>query len=104
MIIVTGATGQLGHQIVENLLKYIPAAQVGVSVRDPEKAKNLKALGVRVRQGNFNDGESLKNAFEGATQVLIVSSNARALGANVAHTTPLSLLILLLCRSIHQWN
>jgi NAD(P)H dehydrogenase (quinone) len=82
MIIVTGATGQLGRQIVENLVKHVPASQVGVSVRDPEKAADIKALGVRVRQGNFADAESLKQTFEGATQVLIVSSNARASGGD----------------------
>ena len=40
------------------------------------------ALGVRVRRGDFDDPESLKHAFEGATQVLIVSSNARASGGD----------------------
>jgi NAD(P)H dehydrogenase (quinone) len=82
MIIVTGATGQLGHQIVEKLVKHVPANQVGASVRNPEKAADLQALGVRVRQGNFDDAESLKQTFEGATQVLIVSSNARASGGD----------------------
>jgi NAD(P)H dehydrogenase (quinone) len=35
---VTGATGQLGRQIVESLLTRVPAHRVGVSVRDPRKA------------------------------------------------------------------
>jgi NAD(P)H dehydrogenase (quinone) len=82
MIIITGATGQLGHQIVEQLVKHVSTSEVGVSVRDPEKAANLKTLGVRVRHGNFDDTESLKHTFEGATQVLIVSSNARATGGD----------------------
>jgi NAD(P)H dehydrogenase (quinone) len=82
MIIVTGATGQLGHQIVEKLLKYVSANEVGVSVRDPKKGSDLEALGVRMRQANFDDTDSLKKAFEGATQVLMVSSNARASGGD----------------------
>jgi NAD(P)H dehydrogenase (quinone) len=82
VIIITGATGQLGHQIVEQLVKHVSAKHVGVSVRDLKKATNLKELGVRVCQGNFDDAESLKHAFEGATQVLIVSSNARATGGD----------------------
>ena len=73
MIIVTGATGQLGRGIVEQLLARVPADQVGVSVRDPEKAGGLAARGVRVRRGDFNDPASLSEAFEGASQVLIVS-------------------------------
>ncbi|WP_217144051.1 SDR family oxidoreductase [Streptomyces sp. AC627_RSS907] len=75
MIIVTGATGQLGRQVVERLLARVPADQVGVSVRDPRKAqaKAFAEQGVRVRQGSFTDAGSLAHAFEGATQVLIVS-------------------------------
>lgn len=82
MIIVTGATGHLGHTIAEKLIERVPVNQVGVSVRDPEKAADLKALGVRVRRGDFEDPESLEHAFEGATQVLIVSSNAGASGGD----------------------
>src|SRR5437867_6201091 len=76
MIIVTGATGQLGGLIVERLLERMPAGQVGVSVRDLDKAGNLRARGVRVRRGDFGDPAALARAFEGATQVLIVSGPA----------------------------
>ncbi|MEU1983983.1 NAD(P)H-binding protein [Nocardia sp. NPDC019395] len=73
MIIVTGGTGLLGRRIVESLLTRVPADQVGVSVRDPRKAQDLAGRGVRVRHGDFTDPDSLAHAFEGATQVLIVS-------------------------------
>ena len=82
MIVVTGATGQLGRMVVEQLLRRIPAAQVGVSVRDPAKAQGLAALGVSVRQGDFEDAGSLRHAFEGAEQVLMVSSNASSYGGD----------------------
>ncbi|MFD0304284.1 SDR family oxidoreductase [Streptomyces sp. NPDC127119] len=75
MIIVTGATGLLGRQIVERLLTLVPADRIGISVRDPQKAaaKTFAEQGVRVRQGSFTDAASLAHAFEGASQVLIVS-------------------------------
>ena len=76
MIIITGATGKLGQAIVEWLLKLVPADQIGVSVRDPEKAHALKEQGVRVRRGDFADPETLRHAFEGASQVLIISTNS----------------------------
>ncbi len=76
MIIVTGATGKLGREIVEQLLKAVPATEVGVSVRAPEKATALAGRGVRVRQGDYSDPASLLHAFEGASQVLIISSNS----------------------------
>lgn len=82
MIIVTGATGKLGREIVARLVERVSPGEVGVSVRDPAKAGDLSALGVRVRRGDFADPASLPNAFEGARQVLIVSSNARATGGD----------------------
>ena len=82
MVIVTGATGQLGRRIVQQLADRVPVSRIGVSVRDPGKAADLAALGVRVRQGDFADPDSLSHAFEGAAQVLIVSSNAAASGGD----------------------
>jgi NAD(P)H dehydrogenase (quinone) len=73
MIIVTGANGKLGRAVVERLLDRVPAGRIGVSVRDPEKARGLEERGVRVRRGDFDDAASLADAFEGASRVLIVS-------------------------------
>ncbi|WP_422129170.1 SDR family oxidoreductase [Streptomyces misionensis] len=73
MIIVTGATGKLGRRTVERLLERVPADRVGVSVRDPRKARDLADRGVRVRQGSFDDPASLAHSFEGAEQLLLVS-------------------------------
>ncbi|CAG7642240.1 Quinone oxidoreductase 2 [Paenibacillus solanacearum] len=74
MLIVSGANGKLGRGVVEQLLKRIPAEQIGVSVRDVSQAQDLKERGVRVRHGDFAQAESLMNAFEGASQVLLVST------------------------------
>lgn len=90
MIIVTGATGQLGRSVVERLLTRVPAHQVGASVRDPGKARALAAQGVRVRHGDFTDTASLAHAFEGATQVLIVSANETGGKAVDAHAAAIN--------------
>jgi len=84
MLIVTGATGQLGRAILQDLLIHMDAAQIGASARNPDKAADLTAKGVRVRHGDFTDPAGLRHAFEGATQVLIVSSNAEASGGDAA--------------------
>lgn len=81
MLVVTGATGRLGHQIVERLLDRVPAESVGVSVRDVDRAAQMAARGVRVRSGDFTDPASLDHAFEGADQVLVVSAAIRGPGA-----------------------
>ncbi|MEU8421157.1 NmrA family NAD(P)-binding protein [Micromonospora sp. NPDC048835] len=85
MIVVTGATGQLGSQIVERLLDRLPPDAVGVSVRDPDKAANLAERGVRVRAADFTDPATLAHAFEGADKVLVVSASIRGDGAIVAN-------------------
>ncbi|MEN3538344.1 NAD(P)H-binding protein [Microbispora sp. ZYX-F-249] len=78
MIIITGATGQLGRGVVERLLARVPADRIGVSVRDVSRAEDLARRGVRVRQGDFDDPASLAYAFEGASRVLVVSGPADA--------------------------
>ncbi len=82
MIVVTGATGKLGTLIVESLLTRVSADQVGVSVRDPEKAASFRMRGVRVRAGDFAKPENLAHAFEGASQLLMISSNVGAFGGD----------------------
>ena len=73
MIIVTGSTGQLGHDIVRHLSSRVPEARIGASARDPGEAADLAELGVDVRRGDFADTRSLPAAFAEAEQVLVVS-------------------------------
>jgi NAD(P)H dehydrogenase (quinone) len=74
-MLVTGATGKLGTRVVETLLKTMPASQLAVSVRNPEKAEELRARGVEVRQGDFNRPETLDSAFAGIDRLLIISAD-----------------------------
>jgi NAD(P)H dehydrogenase (quinone) len=74
-ILVTGATGKLGTQVVEALLKTIPSSQLAVSVRNPEKTEGLKARGVEVRHGDFDRPETLDSAFAGIDRLLIISTD-----------------------------
>ena len=74
MIVITGATGRLGAQIVEKLLERVPADRVAVSVRDPHRAAALAGRGVQVRRGDFAEPGSLD--FTDAEQVLVVSVDA----------------------------
>lgn len=74
-MLVTGATGKLGTKVVETLLKTVPASQLAVSVRNPEKAEGLRARGVDVRQGDFDRPETLDAAFSGIDRLLIISAD-----------------------------
>src|SRR5437879_6335559 len=73
MIVVTAATGQLGQLIVDGLLRTVPAEQIAVAVRNPEKAAGLAARGVVVRAADYDDPASLRAAFADADQVVFIS-------------------------------
>ena len=75
MITVTGATGQLGHLVIEALLKTTPAAEITAAVRSPEKAADLAALGVNVKAADYTKPETLEAAFEGTDRLLLISSS-----------------------------
>ncbi|WP_024698172.1 SDR family oxidoreductase [Pseudomonas avellanae] len=75
MIVVTGATGQLGRLVIEQLLARVPAEQIVAAVRSPEKAADLSAKGVQVRQADYSQPSTLDSAFAGADKVLLISSS-----------------------------
>lgn len=75
MILVTGATGNLGGAAVRQLLARTDASQIAVLVRDPQKAAGLAEKGVSVRAGDYDDPNSLAAALDGVDRVLLVASN-----------------------------
>ncbi|MGK5499221.1 NAD(P)H-binding protein [Streptomyces sp. URMC 125] len=76
MIVVTGATGQFGRLAVEKLLaRGVPAAEIAAAVRTPERAADLAARGVEVREADYDRPETLAPAFAGADKLLFVSAN-----------------------------
>lgn len=75
MIVVTGASGQLGRLVIDSLLARMPAGQIVAAVRNPERVADLAALGVQVRQADYNQPDSLVRAFAGADKVLLISSS-----------------------------
>ncbi len=75
MIVITGATGALNGATVDYLLERISAADIAVAVRDIAKADRFAARGVAVRRADYAEPTSLPAAFDGADQLLLVSSN-----------------------------
>lgn len=74
MIVVTGATGQLGHQVINHLLNRVPADQIIAVDREASRVEELLDLGVHVRFADYNEPQTLRTAFAGADKVLLVSS------------------------------
>ena len=75
MIVVTGASGQLGRLVIEALLKKLPAGEIVAAVRDPEKVADLAARGVQIRPADYDQPASLVAAFKGADKLLLISAN-----------------------------
>lgn len=75
MILVTGATGNLGKSTIDSLLKkgYSPTNIVAL-VRDEEKGDDLKNKGITIRIGDYSNYESLLAAFAGVEKLLLVSA------------------------------
>jgi len=77
-IIVSGASGQLGSLVIDELLarKVAPENLILVS-RTPNTAhlQGYAARGASVRFGDFNEPESLDDAYRGGTRMLLISIN-----------------------------
>jgi uncharacterized protein YbjT (DUF2867 family) len=69
-ILVTGATGNVGRQVVEQLVKR--GADVRALVRDPAKA-NFPA-GVNAVKGDLLDVDSLRGAFSGVSTLFLLNA------------------------------
>lgn len=74
-LLVTGASGHLGRRVVELLLE-AQAGKIVAATRTPEKLADFAQRGVIVRQADFDDPESLTQAFAGVDRILLISTDA----------------------------
>ncbi|ESY23785.1 MULTISPECIES: SDR family oxidoreductase [unclassified Mesorhizobium] len=76
-LLVTGASGQLGRGVINHLLDTlkISANRIIATTRTPANLADLAARGVVVRAADFNDPQSLAEAFAGADRALVISTN-----------------------------
>ncbi len=75
MLVVTGATGQLGRLVVESLVKKVPASGIVAAVRNIDKAMDLANLGVQLRHADYSLPETWDEALKGADKLLLISSS-----------------------------
>lgn len=76
MILITGATGEYGKVVINNLVeKGVNTNEIIALVRDLKKASDLKEKGIELRVGNYNDYDSLLTAFYGVDKLLFVSGS-----------------------------
>ncbi|HBQ10132.1 MAG TPA: NAD(P)-dependent oxidoreductase [Myxococcales bacterium] len=72
--LVTGASGQLGRLVLDRLLDQ-GAQSVIATTRTPENLAAYAERGVEVRRADFNEPDSLKEAFAGARRMLLISTS-----------------------------
>ncbi|VEC01139.1 Quinone oxidoreductase 2 [Cedecea lapagei] len=75
MIAITGASGQLGRLVIEDLLKAVKAEEIVAVVRNPAKVEDFSGRGVQVRTADYGDISALTKAFSGVEKVLLISSS-----------------------------
>lgn len=76
MILVTGATGNYGKSTIESLLnKGVAASSISALVRNEAKAEDLKAKGINLKIGDYDNYTSLVEAFKNVDKLLFVSGN-----------------------------
>ena len=75
MIAITGASGQLGRLVIDNLLTRTDASNIVALIRNPAKAAELEALGVTVRIADYDKPETLPAALSGVKKLLLISGS-----------------------------
>jgi len=76
---ITGATGQLGRLVIQELKGRVPAATIVALARNPAKAGDL---GVAVRRADYETPQALASALDGVQTLLLIS--ASEIGKRVA--------------------
>ena len=75
MIAITGASGQLGRLVIDELLTTTPASEITALVRTPESVSDLAGRGITVRQADYNEPGTLIEALKGIKKLLLISSS-----------------------------
>ncbi|WP_232716646.1 SDR family oxidoreductase [Gordonia metallireducens] len=75
-IAVTGATGQLGGLVIDELLgRGVPATDIVAIVRVEAKAADLASNGVQIRVASYEEPEALRRALNGVDKLLLISGS-----------------------------
>jgi NAD(P)H dehydrogenase (quinone) len=71
---LTGATGQLGTLVTEQLLDQLQLEEIVLLTRNPDALAHLARRGVAVRRADFDEPDTLEPALAGVDRLLLISS------------------------------
>lgn len=80
-IAITGASGQLGRLVADQLLSAVDPSEVVLLTRDPAKLADLAERGADVRAADFGRPDDLVAALAGVDRLLLISTDV--VGARV---------------------
>lgn len=75
MYAITGATGQLGRLVIDELSKKVPADQIVAAARKPDGLNEFAESGVQVREADYDRPDTLATAFQDVEKLLLISSS-----------------------------
>jgi len=73
---VTGATGQLGKFVLDELMATVDASQIVAVGRDVAKISDYASKGVATRAIDYDQPEALADALAGVDRLLLISGSA----------------------------
>lgn len=74
MILITGATGNLGKSVVKQLEQHLSKDQFILTSSKAETVAALIQQGYQARIADFNDIDTLHTAFQGVSKLLLIST------------------------------
>src|SRR3954451_23270582 len=77
-LVISGAGGQLGRAVTAELLQSVDPSALVLVTRDPN---TIDVPGAQVRRGDWDEPESLVEAFAGGERLLLISGDR--IGARV---------------------
>lgn len=72
-VAVFPASGGIGGSTVKHLLSRLPSKDLTFIARHPERLSDASSSGATVRQADYDDDNSLSNAFEGVDTLFLIS-------------------------------
>jgi NAD(P)H dehydrogenase (quinone) len=74
--VISGASGSLGGKIATLLLERVPAQDITLVTRTPDKLDAFKQRGVTVHPGDYNNPAALERAYAASDVLMMISSMA----------------------------
>lgn len=72
-IVISGASGDLGRRITEELLQRNPTAELTLVTRTPSKLSHRVSANIEVRRGDYTEPASLDEAYAGGETLMLIS-------------------------------